>query len=106
MINTTNDLFTALSVPKRRLIVELLSERGQMSSTEISDEFKITSAAISQLLKVLREAEVVKMEKRAQQRLYDLNPQALEGLEEWARTMKQTWNARFEQLDQLLITKK
>ena len=99
------DVFQALSVPKRREIVELLADQGQMTSTDISNEFKITSAAISQHLRVLREADVVKMEKQAQRRLYTINTDSLEKLEAWARKMKVTWNKRFDRLEALLSKK-
>lgn len=97
-------MFTALAEPRRRQIVELLASQGQMSASGISNQFQITSAAISQHLKVLREAEVVQMEKQAQQRLYALNLTAFDELEDWARKMKVTWTQRFNQLDQLLST--
>lgn len=106
MQHFSDDIFTALAEPRRREIVELLAGHGQMSATEISNEFKITAAAISQHLKVLREAEILKMEKQAQRRLYQINPLALDELEEWVRTMKKTWEARFDQLDELLKSSK
>jgi len=96
------DIFAALAEPRRREIVGMLASNGQMSSSDISDQFKVTAAAISQHLKVLKEAELVRMEKRAQQRLYDINPESLEVVEDWARGLRQLWQARFEKLDKLL----
>ena len=62
------DTFGALADPNRRSIIELLAVRGELPASEISSKFNITPAAISQHLKILREAELVTMEKRAQQR--------------------------------------
>jgi len=42
------------------------------------------------------------MEKRAQQRIYQINPDAMQELEEWPRQMTQLWNQRFDALDALL----
>jgi DNA-binding transcriptional ArsR family regulator len=95
-------VFAALAEPRRREIVELLAGHGEMSAGDISHEFKVTAAAISQHLKVLREAEIVRMEKQAQQRIYTINTEALHEIGNWARRMEETWEARFDQLDRLL----
>ena len=95
-------LISALAEPRRHQIVELLAREVQLNASDIASHFEVTPAAISQHLKVLREAEVVTMTKRAQQRLYHINPRAFAELEEWSRRMKETWEARFDQLDALL----
>jgi DNA-binding transcriptional ArsR family regulator len=100
------DKFSALADPTRRNILELLARRGQLSATEISDQFQVSPSAISQHLKVLREAKLVLMEKRAQQRIYQINPKAVFELEIWARQLTQRWNERFEALDELLEAEK
>src|SRR5437868_14945469 len=92
------DMFTALAEPTRRNIIEMLAAQGQLSATAIADKFHMSFSAISQHLKVLREAELVTMEKRAQQRLYEVNPDALTELEKWANQM----NKRFDKLDKIL----
>jgi DNA-binding transcriptional ArsR family regulator len=100
------DKFSALADPTRRHILEMLARRGQLSATEISDQFQVSPSAISQHLKVLREAKLVQMEKRAQQRLYQINRETMVELEEWAKQFTQRWNERFEALDQVLEVEK
>jgi len=95
-------LFYALAEPTRREIVELLAENGQLSATNIYENFTVSHPAISQHLKVLREANVVQMEKRAQQHVYRLNTGAMQELEEWARQVADLWNQRFDALDKVL----
>lgn len=68
------DRFAALAEPNRRCMIELIAAKGEMASTDISNEFDISAPAVSQHLKVLREAELVQMEKRAQQRIYRVKP--------------------------------
>jgi hypothetical protein len=46
------------------------------------------------------------MEKRAQRRIYQLNPDAIFELEKWAKHMTQLWNQRFDALDKVLATEK
>lgn len=93
--------FAALADPTRLHIVEMLS-RGELSSTNISRHFNVSAPAISQHLKVLREAKLVTVETKAQQRIYTLNPQAINEMEQWLGHMRQIWTRRFDALDELL----
>ncbi len=99
-------LFYALAEPTRRDIIELLASNGQLSATDISDNFAVSAPAISQHLKVLREANFVRVEKRAQQRIYRINPEAMSEIEEWVQKMTKQWNARFNVLDKILEVEK
>ncbi|HKT22754.1 MAG TPA: metalloregulator ArsR/SmtB family transcription factor [Nitrososphaerales archaeon] len=96
------DAFHALAEPRRRRVVEILAHRGQLSATQICDEFDVTPQAISQHLRVLREANVIRMEKRAQQRLYAFNPQSMYQIERWAANMATLWNSRLDRLERAL----
>lgn len=96
------DVFSALAEPTRRKILEMLASKGEMSATEIYEHFPVSRPAISQHLKVLREAELVSVEKRAQQRIYRVNPHTVLEVETWARRLAQIWEQRFDALDKLL----
>ena len=100
------DVFTALAVPTRRGIVEMLAGKGALSASDISAQFKVSASAISQHLKILLGARLVKMEKRAQQRIYEINPEALSELELWTRRLAAQWEERFEALDAVLEREK
>jgi DNA-binding transcriptional ArsR family regulator len=100
------DMFVALSDPTRRAILEILASRGELSATDIYEHFSVSPPAISQHLKVLREANLVVMEKHAQKHLYRLNPQTLSQFETWVQRMRQTWEERFEALDKVLEVEK
>ncbi len=95
-------MFAVLADPTRRQIIEMLAGGGQLTATQIYDRFQATHPAISQHLKVLREAKVVMMEKRAQQHLYQLNPAAMDGIETWLQTLTRRMNERFAALDAVL----
>src|SRR5713226_1266109 len=99
-------LFYALSEPTRRNIIELLANKGQLSATDICDNFDISPPAISQHLKVLREANFVQVEKRAQQRIYHINPDAMSEIEGWVQKMTKRYNARYDALDKILEAEK
>lgn len=96
------DTFSALADPTRRSIVEMLAASGQLSAGDISRRFDSSPPAISQHLKVLRQAELVRMEKQAQQRIYSINSGALDEVEQWLRQMRQFWTERLDALEELL----
>jgi len=48
----------------------------------------------------------VQVEKRAQQRIYQVNPQAMLELEAWTSQLRQLWEQRFDALEQVLETEK
>jgi DNA-binding transcriptional ArsR family regulator len=99
-------MFYALAEPTRRGIVELLATRGQLPATKIYDNFTVSHPAISQHLKVLREANLVQMEKRAQQHVYRINTGAMIELEDWAKRIMDLWAQRFDALDGVLVEEK
>ena len=99
------DAFHALAEPRRRKVVELVVRRGQLTASEISDEFDVTPQAISQHLRVLREANVLRMEKSAQRRLYTFNPRSMNQIQIWADEIARLWRGRLERLEQALKEK-
>ena len=66
----------ALGDPTRRRLFERLRQ-GSCSVTELISVVPISQPAVSQHLKVLRDARLVRVEKRGQQRIYHLNPVGL-----------------------------
>ncbi|MGE5250154.1 MAG: ArsR/SmtB family transcription factor [Bacteroidota bacterium] len=100
------DPFSALAEPTRRSILEMLARRGQLPASAIYDRFPISRPAVSQHLKILREAKLVRVEKHAQQRIYQLNPEAMAELEDWARQMRRLWDQRLDALERLLQEEK
>lgn len=96
------DAFTALAEPTRRNILEVLAVNGNMPATSIYRYFKASPPAISQHLKVLREARLVRVEKRAQQRIYYVNPEPMKELERWVRRFAAIKDQEYEKLDSLL----
>jgi|SRR5690606_3752049 DNA-binding transcriptional ArsR family regulator len=93
--------FMALSDPTRRRIIELLS-RGERAAGEIVDAFAVSAPAISQHLKVLREAGLVEMRADAQRRIYRLNPEGLDEMDAWIRNVRHFWAGRLDDLEREL----
>lgn len=100
------DTFLALAEPRRRQIIELIAKNGELSASDIGSNFKVSLPAISQHLKVLREANLLTVEKKAQQRIYKINTVSLQELEDWTHKIKALWNERFDALDAFLQKEK
>jgi DNA-binding transcriptional ArsR family regulator len=100
------DIFQALAEPRRRSIMEMLAEKGQLTATAISDKFRISPPAISQHLKILREVKLVQVQKKGQQRIYQINPQTMQQFEVWLKRVTVMYTERFERLDALLEKEK
>lgn len=91
----------ALADPTRRHIVEMLA-RGHLSSGEIADAFKVSAPAISQHLRTLRKAGLVRVRAEAQRRIYELDRQGIEAIAEWVARIQLFWNPRLDALEGLL----
>ena len=72
-----SDVFKALSVDTRLKIIELLKSRGPLGVTTIAEELKVTPSAISQHLRVLRQAGLVDRERKGYWVPYSIDEEAL-----------------------------
>jgi len=95
------DAFTVLADPTRRQIIESLS-LGERAFGEIAEQFEMSRPAVSQHLKVLREADIVSVRADAQRRIYRLNDEALDEIDEWLRKVRRFWSDRLDTLEQAL----
>ena len=81
MANAGNAL-TALSDPTRVQIVERLA-RGGMAVGELADGLPVSRPAVSQHLKVLKEAGLVQAKAKGTRRIYSLDPAGLGQIRRW-----------------------
>jgi DNA-binding transcriptional ArsR family regulator len=95
------DAFAALGDPTRRRIVELLAER-ELGAGDIARRFDMTPPAVSQHLKILLGAALVRVRRDAQRRIYALEPRGLAGLDAWLARYRHFWNERLAALDREL----
>jgi DNA-binding transcriptional ArsR family regulator len=102
-MNIAMNAFSALGDPTRLRIVEMLAASGQLSVGEIKRRFKISAPAISQHLRILREAKLVTAKIHGQQRLYSLNPQGISSIEGWAKTLRQLSGERYDVIEEMLL---
>ncbi|MEZ0276876.1 MAG: metalloregulator ArsR/SmtB family transcription factor, partial [Roseimicrobium sp.] len=74
--------FTALADPTRRRIVEMLAD-GERTAGEIVARFDMTAPAISQHLKLLREAGLISVRADGQRRIHSLDRSGFAEMEAW-----------------------
>jgi DNA-binding transcriptional ArsR family regulator len=93
--------FAALGDPTRRRIVEMLATR-ELPAGEIARRFDMTAPAVSQHLRLLRDAGLVQVRRDAQRRIYALDPSGLAELDAWLARFRRFWSGRLDALEREL----
>ena len=92
---------SVLADPTRQRIVEMLAT-GSMSSGDIARRFEVSAPAISQHLKTLRDAKLVRVRAQAQKRFYELDPQGVDELARWITRIRSFWSEKLDALEEEL----
>jgi DNA-binding transcriptional ArsR family regulator len=74
--------FAALAEPMRQAIVEHLSERP-MAVGDLARRLPVTRPAVSQHLKILKEARLVRDHAEGTRRIYSIDPAGLGAIRAW-----------------------
>jgi DNA-binding transcriptional ArsR family regulator len=72
----------AIAEPRRRQILRLVRD-VEMSAGEIASHFEVTRSAVSQHLRVLKDAGLVAERRNGTRRIYRIRPEGLEELREF-----------------------
>lgn len=78
MVKAPAEVFKALSVERRVTIVELLKAKGPLCVSNIAELIGVTPAAVSQHLKILRHAGLVRNERKGYWIPYSIDEQGME----------------------------
>ena len=97
-------IFSALSDPTRRRIVERLA-RGPLTVGQIAEGFAISQPAISRHVRVLEESGLLQREIIGRVHQCALAPTAIAGASEWLERQRAYWNASLDRLEALLSKK-
>ncbi|MBP7335402.1 helix-turn-helix transcriptional regulator [Niveispirillum sp.] len=100
------DSFTALADPTRRSILEMLGQQPHGAGdivTRLQQAGAISAPAVSQHLKVLREAGLVRVKVDGQRRIYSLDPAGLDAMDAWIARVRGFWASRLDALEQALL---
>ncbi len=95
---TSNAVFAAVASPTRRRILDLLQHRGRPAGELVAAFPRLPQPAVSRHLRVLREAGLVRVTPRAQQRIYSLSAARLREVDEWVAEYRSFWSGRLDAL--------
>jgi DNA-binding transcriptional ArsR family regulator len=98
IVSMSDAAFHAIAEPRRRAILRLVRDQPR-SVGEIAENFDITQQAVSQHLKVLRDAGLVAVRPQAQRRLYVVRPEGLDAVRE---LLEELWPASLQRLKRVV----
>jgi DNA-binding transcriptional ArsR family regulator len=98
---TTTDAFNAVAEPRRREILDVLAD-GERPVNDLVELLGLAQPQVSKHLRVLREVGLVDVRDCGRQRMYRLNGQPLKPIHDWVKSFAQTWNERFDAMEELL----
>jgi DNA-binding transcriptional ArsR family regulator len=99
--NREPDVFTAISHPARRHMLDLLAA-SERSVNSIAAHFKMSRPAVSQHLRILLDASLVTEERHGRERRYCLVPARLSPVRDWLAQYDRFWDDRLKRLQKLL----
>lgn len=100
-MNSTADVFQAIADPTRRSILESLRGAEQPVSA-LAGQFPVTLSAVSQHMRVLREAGLVSVRRAGRERFYRLNPASLQPVSDWLGQYEEFWQDKLDALENIL----
>jgi DNA-binding transcriptional ArsR family regulator len=105
MVQYTNAVldasFAAIADATRRGILERLG-RADASITDLAEKFQMTLTGMKKHVGVLEQAGLVTTEKVGRVRTCKLGLRRLEEEAAWIERYRQTWDARFDELDKIV----
>ena len=93
--------FAALSDATRRGVLEQLG-RADASISDLAEKFHMTLTGMKKHVGVLEQARLVTTEKVGRVRTCRLGPRRLEEVTAWIERYRQLWDARFDELDNVV----
>jgi DNA-binding transcriptional ArsR family regulator len=93
--------FAALSDATRRGVLEQLG-RADASITDLAERFHMTLTGMKKHVDVLEQAGLVSTEKVGRVRTCKLGRRRLEGETAWIERYRQLWDARFDELENVV----
>lgn len=94
-------MFAVLANPVRRQVLAYLRD-GPRAVNDLAAMFDLSRPAVSEHLQVLRNAQLVREERRGQQRFYHLEPLPLVEVDQWLHTFERYWRTRMRNIQTTL----
>lgn len=100
-VKTTYDVFSAIGDPKRRVLIELLSQ-SELTVGELAERACWPQPTVSKHLAVLKAVKLVAERKEGRFRRYRIQPEELRPIQEWMHQFEKYWGGAMDQLDTYL----
>ena len=91
----------ALADPTRLQIFELIA-KGEISAGDIVAHFRFKAPTISQHLRILKDAKLVRVRAEGQRRYYAVDTTGLREMQAWLSQVSREWNGRLDALELVL----
>lgn len=98
--SATSDIFSAIAEPRRRQIIDVLSDGKPIAVGELVETLGLPQPTVSKHLSVLREVGIVSVSRRGQHRLYQLEAKELKPVHEWVKTFEHYWTHQLDRIKQ------
>lgn len=95
----------AVSHPFRKHVIEQLAFGNLQATGDLKGDFKMTKAAVSQHLKILRDSHMILESKIGRSKVYSLNPVGIKEVYQWAENFEAFWSEKLGSLNSYLETK-
>ncbi len=92
----------ALADPTRRRVLDLLSQRGPLTASALSEHVAISRQGVSKHLASLEGAGLVTRKGDGRAVLFSIDRTALADTSAWLSNTTSRWNARLDRLEQFL----
>jgi DNA-binding transcriptional ArsR family regulator len=93
-----DSVFSALSDPSRRRLLETLAGRESASLTQLAAQLPVTRQAVSKHLTALGQAGLVESSRAGRETRYRLTPQPLDEAVAWMERIGGQWDERLARL--------
>jgi DNA-binding transcriptional ArsR family regulator len=101
---TTLDPFNAVAEPKRRRMLDLLSE-GEQPVNDMVLSLGWSQPQVSKHLAVLRQVGLVSVRENGRQRLYSINAEPLRPIHDWVKTYERFWKHQLLRIKEMAEAK-
>lgn len=95
--DVTHDIFHAIGDPTRRAILDQLLQ-GERAASALRPPRPMSQPALSQHLRVLREAGLVRARRQGRQRIYALDAHRLQEVARWVAHYERFWDEKLDAL--------
>lgn len=96
------DVFQAIADPVRRDIIKLLAQQT-LTVNAVAEKFEVSRPAISKHLKILKECEIIVINKQGRERFCQIQPKNLIPAFLWIEQYQNLWEERLDSFENYLI---